>query len=405
MNNKYKKIFILVILLELYNIIINFYSQSSTKKYEEKLPLPSNNIIRRDLYKELTDLQIYVDNVLNGVLIDKNKTFYPSKNPKISVVISVYNGEGFLKSAILSIQNQDFKDIEIVIVDDSSKDKSISLIKNLMINEPRIVLFKNNVNRGALYTKTKGILLSKGKYIMMLDEDDIFVQRDAFSILYNEAERNNLDLLEFSILISKTKINIIKGKITKPIPPIILQPELGEKLFKHTSDGEVNWVYSGNIVNCFVKKDIYIKAIKQIDKKYLDTKINCHDDVFIFYLLTKTANNFKYIERFFYLVFLDLNQTDTKVQFRTKEKNKDRENLCCLAYFNFIQFIFEKTYDTFYDKKVAFFNYKTLLLNNPCRNNTNNREKAINISNLFLNNKYIAEKDKKEIKLFLNETI
>ena len=365
---------------------------------------PSNNIIVRDLYKELTDLQIYVDNVLNYVFIDKNKKFYPSENPKISVVISVCNGESFLKSAILSIQNQDFKDIEIVIVDDCSKDNSIKLIKNLMINEPRIVLFKNNENKGALFTKTKGILLSKGKYIMMLDEDDIFVQRDAFTILYNEAERNHLDLLEFGMLISKTKINIIRENITKPIPPIIFQPELGEKLFKHESNGEITWVYSGNIVNYFVKKDIYIKAIKEIDKKYLDTKINIHDDVFIYYLLTKIANNYKYIDRFFYLVILDLNQTDTKVKFRTKEKFKDRENLRCLAFFNFIQFILEKTDNTFYDKKVAFFNYKSLLLNSKCRNNTNNREKAINISYLFLNNKYIDEKDKKQIKNFLNET-
>ena len=82
-----------------------------------------------------------MDNVLNGVLIDKNKKFYASKNPKISVVISVYNGEAFLKSAILSIQNQDFKDIEIVIVDDCSKDNSLYLIKNFMINDSRIVLF------------------------------------------------------------------------------------------------------------------------------------------------------------------------------------------------------------------------------------------------------------------------
>ena len=346
-----------------------------------------------------------MDNVLNGVLIDKNKKFYANKNPKISVVISVYNGEAFLKSAILSIQNQDFKDIEIVIVDDCSKDNSVYLIKNYMINDSRIVLFENKENKGALYTKTKGILLSKGKYIMILDEDDIFVQRDAFSTLYDEAERNNLDLLGFGILISKSKINIIKANIIKTIPPIISQPELGEKLFNHTSDGEIKQMFSGNIVNYFVKKDIYIKVIKQIDKKYLDTKINCHDDLFLFYLLTKTARNCKNIDRYFYLVFLDLNLTDPKIQFRTKEKYKERENLKCLAYLNFIEFILNKTENTFYDKKVAFFNFKLLLLNNPCRKNAQNREKAINISHLYLQNKYIDEKDKREIKAFINEKI
>ncbi len=400
MKNNYVRIFILVILLGLH--INNFIFIVQNKKSSEKIT--SNNLVVRNLYKELTDLQLYVDNVLNGILIDKNIKFYASKEPKISIVISVYNGEAFLKTALLSIQNQDFKDIEIVIVDDCSKDNSIHLINNMMINDPRIVLFKNKENRGALYTKTKGILSAKGKYIMILDEDDIFVQRDAFSILYNEAENNNLDLLEFSILISKSKINIIKANITETISPIIFQPELGEKLFRHTSNGEIKQV-GGNIVNYFVKKNIYIKAIQQIDKIYLETKINCHDDLFLLYLLIKTAKTFKNINRFFYLVFLDLNLTDPKIEFRTKEKYKQRENLKCHAYLNFIEFILKKTENSFYDKKVAFFNFELLLLNNTCRKNIKNREKAINISNLYLENKYIEEKDKKEIKIFLNEQI
>ena len=69
--------------------------------------------------------------------MNKNYTFEKSKNPKISIVISVYNGEAYLKTALLSIQKQNFKDIEIIMVDDCSKDKSINLIKELMINDKR----------------------------------------------------------------------------------------------------------------------------------------------------------------------------------------------------------------------------------------------------------------------------
>ena len=60
-----------------------------------------------------------------------------------------------MKTALLSIQNQNFKDIEIVMVDDGSKDNSIGLIKKLMRTDPRIVLYKNKENKGMLYTKTK----------------------------------------------------------------------------------------------------------------------------------------------------------------------------------------------------------------------------------------------------------
>ena len=124
-----------------------------------------------------------MDLVLNGTVLDKDKIYYPSKNPKISIVISVYNGEAYLKTAVLSIQNQDFKDIEIVMIDDGSKDNSVNLIKELMKIEPRIVLYENGENKGALYTKSRGVLISKGKYIIVMDEDDLIVQRDAFTSL------------------------------------------------------------------------------------------------------------------------------------------------------------------------------------------------------------------------------
>ena len=106
---------------------------------------------------------------------------------------------------MLSVQNQDLKDIEILMIDDASKDNSVNLIKELMVKDKRIILIQNEKNRGTLYTKVKGILMAKGKYILILDEDDIYCQRDAFSTLYNEAEKNNLDLLKFRKIKSTPK--------------------------------------------------------------------------------------------------------------------------------------------------------------------------------------------------------
>ena len=389
-----KKSSIILILLLIYGINDNKF------KDENK----NVKLVFRDIYTELIDIQNYIDLVLNGTLLDKDKKYYLNNQPKISIVISVYNGEAFLKTAVLSIQNQDFKDIEIVVVDDCSKDNSVNLIKELMNEEPRIVLYQNDENKGALFTKCRGILLCKGKYIILLDEDDIFVNRKAFSILYNEAEKNKLDLLGFDILMDNAKLNIIKSNVSKPEPRIVLQPELSEKLFLHTSNGEIIQTY-GNIVNYFVKKDIYVKAIKNIDEKYLNTKINIHDDFFIFYLLIQNANNCKNLDKWFYLVILDLNATNPKIDFRTKEKFKERENQKCLSFINFIEFILNKTKNTFYDKKVAFFNYRNLLLNNECRHNLFIKERAINISYLYLENHYINENDKNEIKTFLNQQI
>ena len=84
-----------------------------------------------------------------------------------------------------------------------------------MKEDPRIVFLQNKENKGILYTKTKGILHARGKYVMTLDEDDLYASNDAFSTLYNEAEKYNLDIVGFGSIIND--INILNKKIIKLI--------------------------------------------------------------------------------------------------------------------------------------------------------------------------------------------
>ena len=233
-------------------------SVNSIKKNQVKLlNNPINNTNFYDANKEIINMKKYVDIVFNGTLLDEEKIFYFSNNPKISIVIAVYNGEAYLKTALLSIQNQDFKDIEIVIIDDCSLDNSVKLVKELILKDPRIVLYQNNENKGIFYTKTKGILLSKGKYVMILDEDDMYVQRDAFSTLYKIAEINDLDLLNFGTIQSGPKLEGIKLKNTSIEYSVVFQPNIREKMFTHNSNGEIVQI-GGILHNYFIKKNIYL---------------------------------------------------------------------------------------------------------------------------------------------------
>lgn len=179
MRQNILKISFIIILIIIYKLqfLVNYYNEIYFPTFKE-------------LDKELNDIQEYMNIIFNKTLIDGARIFNLTNNPKISIIITVYNGEAYLNTSLISIQNQDFKDIEIIMIDDCSSDNSINLIKELMIKEPRIVLYKNIINKGMLYTKIKGIKLAKGKYILLLDEDDIFVQRDALSILYKEAKKN-----------------------------------------------------------------------------------------------------------------------------------------------------------------------------------------------------------------------
>jgi len=373
------------------NKIINLINYKKNKEI-----FPGSN----DQFK---NIQKFVNIIFNGTLLDEKEFFSRSKNPKISVIISIYNGEAYLKTALLSIQNQDFKDIEIIMIDDASKDNSVSLIRQLMVKEKRIILIQNDKNRGALYTKVKGILMAKGKYILLLDEDDIYCQREAFSTLYEEAEKNNLDLLKYRKIKSKTKIkkNYFLKNENKTFP-IIFQPELSNILFRQNSKGKIIYTH-GFISDLFIKRNILFKIIKDIDEKYLNDKMNFHDDTLIYFLLTRNAYNFKIINNIFYLVVKGWNKANKKVKFRLKEKFSNRNYIKCNSNLNFIEFILNKTKDNFSDKKFASYSFNRWYLNIWCRNYNLTYKKAIKVSMEFLECKYIEVSAKKKIKLFLKE--
>jgi L-malate glycosyltransferase len=94
-------------------------------------------------------------------------------NPKVSVLMSVYNGEKYLAEAIHSILQQTFTDFEFLIVNDGSSDNSVSIIESF--KDSRIRLIHNEKNLGLIDSLNKGVLLAKGEYIARMDADDISI--------------------------------------------------------------------------------------------------------------------------------------------------------------------------------------------------------------------------------------
>ena len=84
-----------------------------------------------------------------------------------------------------SIQNQFFDDIEIIIVDDFSKDNSINLIKEYQKEDKRIILIRHNKTKGTLISRNIGIVNSRGEYIIMPDADDILSENILSYFLIN----------------------------------------------------------------------------------------------------------------------------------------------------------------------------------------------------------------------------
>ena len=94
-------------------------------------------------------------------------------SPKVSVLLSVYNGALHLKKALLSIQDQSLQDWELVAVDDGSSDESGAILQSFAAEDPRIRVLQNQSNQGLAASLNRGILECRGEFIARQDADDI----------------------------------------------------------------------------------------------------------------------------------------------------------------------------------------------------------------------------------------
>lgn len=103
----------------------------------------------------------------------------------VSIAMASYNGERFITEQLDSILNQSYHNIELVIVDDCSKDETISIIKRYQEKFSNIKLFQNEMNSGVTKTFERAIQESKGEFIAISDQDDIW-ELNKIEILMNE---------------------------------------------------------------------------------------------------------------------------------------------------------------------------------------------------------------------------
>lgn len=101
--------------------------------------------------------------------------------PKVSIILPTYNSAGTITGAILSILNQSFRDLELIIIDDGSGDQTVDLIKGLVADDQRIKLFLNDRNHGVSYSRNRGIAQSSGEYLAFQDSGDVWL-RDKLKI-------------------------------------------------------------------------------------------------------------------------------------------------------------------------------------------------------------------------------
>ncbi len=117
---------------------------------------------------------------------------------KVSIIVPVYNTEKYLEEAVESLLNQKYKDIEIILINDGSTDKSLDVCKELKNIDKRIILIDQD-NQGVSIARNKGIESATGKYIMFFDSDDI-LNKNAIDFCHERMEKYDLDELRFKLI-------------------------------------------------------------------------------------------------------------------------------------------------------------------------------------------------------------
>lgn len=112
--------------------------------------------------------------------------------PGISIIIPVFNAEKYIIRCLKSIENQSFKNYEVIIVNDGSTDASLSIISDYAINKDPIKIF-NQKNRKAAAARNTGLQNAKGQYIAFIDADD-YVHCDYLRILYENAVKYDAEV-------------------------------------------------------------------------------------------------------------------------------------------------------------------------------------------------------------------
>ncbi len=143
-------------------------------------------------------------------------------NPKVSIVVPCYDVEKYLDRCVRSLVNQTLKDVEIILVDDKSNDRTPEICDGWSIRDSRIKVFHKKINEGLGEACNSGMLMSSGEYIAFCDSDD-WVTEDMYASLYKIAVSNGADAVysgiqtvngkgEIRVMNSYSKFEVVKDK-------------------------------------------------------------------------------------------------------------------------------------------------------------------------------------------------
>lgn len=206
----------------------------------------------------------------------------------ISVIIPVYNVEAYLEECIESLRNQSLKEIEMIFINDGSRDNSLSILEKYKKIDKRIKII-NQTNSGPSNARNRGLQIAKGEYISFIDSDD-WIDLEMFKEMYDNAKTNNSDVVICDMkMIGEDNELYIKGM------------QDNRKIFNKKEIREIIYtsLLSNSQFNSMANK-IYRKEIIKNNNIKLDSKIFYAEDWLLNMEFFKYCTKVTYINKCFY---------------------------------------------------------------------------------------------------------
>lgn len=115
--------------------------------------------------------------------------------PKVSIIVPIYNVEMYIGKCLETLVNQTLKDIEIILVNDGSKDGSAEIAKKYLKKYPEKIVYLEKENGGLSDSRNYGLPYAKGEYIAFLDSDD-YVEENMYEEMYELAKKEDSDMVQ-----------------------------------------------------------------------------------------------------------------------------------------------------------------------------------------------------------------
>lgn len=157
------------------------------------------------------------------------------KSPTVSIILSTYNWSKYIKESIISVLNQTYKNFEFIIINDFSIDNVEKIILDLQENDNRIVYIKNKENLKLTKSLNKWIKIAKWKYIVRIDDDDIWLNKKLEEQITFMEKNIEYWLCWFSTIIINNQWKIINKNKMRELDQDIRNNLLKSNQFVHSS--------------------------------------------------------------------------------------------------------------------------------------------------------------------------